>query len=183
MLRLAGREADGAILNWLGPMTSRSVGPRSARKDDRGATLRRAHGRRRPRANDRATHDLVVPDGERLREFHRWLGRADALQPMWDAWARQSQTRERADPDWVVDELIIHGPYEACREHVLRYIEAASRFRRSPSSPSASTQRGRRGTGASLDLFGFEELQHARELLARRRGARGMNSVGTSLGV
>jgi len=32
MLRLAGREADGAILNWLGPMTSRSVGPRSARE-------------------------------------------------------------------------------------------------------------------------------------------------------
>jgi len=31
-------------------------------------------------------------------EFHRWLGRADALQPMWTPGRGQSQTRERADP-------------------------------------------------------------------------------------
>jgi hypothetical protein len=58
-------------------------------------------------------------------EFHRWLGRGEALQPMWDAW--ESGDRKLANaviPDAVVDELIIHGSYEACREHVQRYIEA-----------------------------------------------------------
>jgi hypothetical protein len=27
-------------------------------------------------------------------------------------------------PDAVVDDLIIHGSYDACREHVARYVEA-----------------------------------------------------------
>ena len=28
-----------------------------------------------------------------------------------------------AIPDSVVDELIVHGPAEACREHIARYVE------------------------------------------------------------
>ncbi len=58
-------------------------------------------------------------------EFHRWLGREEILSPMWAAWA--AGDRKRANeviPDALVDELIIHGSYEACREHVLRYVEA-----------------------------------------------------------
>jgi len=31
---------------------------------------------------------LVVLTVNAYAEFHRWLGRADALQPMWDAWGR-----------------------------------------------------------------------------------------------
>jgi len=79
-------------------------------------------------------------------EFHRWLGRADALQPMWDAWAEAiANSANELIPDWVVDELIIHGPYEACREHVLRYIEAGVQIRRSPSSLRRRPQRGVEG--------------------------------------
>ncbi|MDE3108156.1 MAG: LLM class flavin-dependent oxidoreductase, partial [Acidobacteriota bacterium] len=51
--------------------------------------------------------------------------REEQLQPMWDAWA--AGERKRANElisDDLVDELIIHGPYEACREHVARYVEA-----------------------------------------------------------
>jgi hypothetical protein len=58
-------------------------------------------------------------------EFHRWLGRGEALQPLWDAWAQgDRKLANEVIPDKVVDELIIHGSFEECREHVARYIEA-----------------------------------------------------------
>jgi alkanesulfonate monooxygenase SsuD/methylene tetrahydromethanopterin reductase-like flavin-dependent oxidoreductase (luciferase family) len=58
-------------------------------------------------------------------EFHRWLGRGDKLQPMWDAWAAgDRKLANQVIPDAVVDELIIHGSYDECREHVARYVEA-----------------------------------------------------------
>jgi alkanesulfonate monooxygenase SsuD/methylene tetrahydromethanopterin reductase-like flavin-dependent oxidoreductase (luciferase family) len=58
-------------------------------------------------------------------EFHRWLGRGDALAPMWAAWeAGDRKLANEVIPDEVVDELIIHGSYDQCREHVLRYVEA-----------------------------------------------------------
>jgi alkanesulfonate monooxygenase SsuD/methylene tetrahydromethanopterin reductase-like flavin-dependent oxidoreductase (luciferase family) len=68
------------------------------------------------------TSYLTVPV---YAEFHRWLGRTEVLQPMWDAWAAgDRKVANDAIPDSVVDELIIHGSYEECREHVGRYIEA-----------------------------------------------------------
>ncbi len=46
-------------------------------------------------------------------EFHRWLGRGAALQPMWDAWAAgDRQAALAAIPDSVVDELVVHGSPE-----------------------------------------------------------------------
>ena len=57
--------------------------------------------------------------------FHEWLGRGDALRPMWDAveGGRPQGARSAAIPDQVVDELIVHGPPEACRAHVQRYVD------------------------------------------------------------
>jgi probable F420-dependent oxidoreductase len=126
MLRLAGREADGAILNWLAagdvPQCRAEVGEGKTiaarlfvvptRDDD----VARAIGRRM------ISSYLTV---HAYAEFHRWLGRGERLQPMWDAWA--SGDRKLANEliaDSVVDELIIHGSYGACREHVARYVEA-----------------------------------------------------------
>jgi probable F420-dependent oxidoreductase len=125
MLRLAGREADGAILNWL-------------------AASDVAQCRREVGEGVIAARLFVVPTedvdtarfvGRRMissyltvhayAEFHRWLGRGDVLAPMWAAWA--DGDRKRANeviPDSVVDDLVIHGSYEACREHVARYVEA-----------------------------------------------------------
>ena len=58
-------------------------------------------------------------------EFHRWLGRGEALSPMWDAWsAGDRKLANELIPDSVVDELVIHGSYDACREHIGRYIDA-----------------------------------------------------------
>ena len=43
-------------------------------------------------------------------EFHRWLGRGEQLQPMWDAWAAgDRKAAVAAIPDEVVDELVVHG--------------------------------------------------------------------------
>ena len=57
--------------------------------------------------------------------FHRWLGRGPALEPMWEAW--EAGDRKRAlevIPDELVDELIIHGSYAECRAHIGRYVAA-----------------------------------------------------------
>ncbi len=125
MLRLAGREADGAILNWLGAddvarcRAEVGAGTIAARlfvvpTDD--ADLARRVGRRM------ISSYLTVPA---YAEFHRWLGRTEALAPMWEAWAQGDRARaNEVIPDAVIDELIIHGPLEACREHLARYVEA-----------------------------------------------------------
>lgn len=55
-------------------------------------------------------------------DFHRWLGRSERLQPMWDAWATGDRKAALdAIPDSVIDELFIHGTVEECREHIDRY--------------------------------------------------------------
>jgi alkanesulfonate monooxygenase SsuD/methylene tetrahydromethanopterin reductase-like flavin-dependent oxidoreductase (luciferase family) len=56
--------------------------------------------------------------------FHEWLGRGDQLKGMWDAWkGGDRKAALAAIPDSVVDELIVHGSPEACREHVDRYFD------------------------------------------------------------
>lgn len=125
MLRLAGREADGAILNWLSPTDVRTVVPIvgdgkeiAARifvlpSEDRDAV--HAIGRRM------IAEYLNVPV---YAAFHEWIGRGDELRAMWDAW----KAGDRAGaidtiPDSVVDDLIVHGAPEACAERVLAYVE------------------------------------------------------------
>ena len=126
MLRLAGVEADGAILNWLSAddVTTcrkevgegKTIAARLFVVPSTDADMARMIGRRM------ISSYLTV---NAYAEFHRWLGRGEALQPMWDAWAEGNRKlANEVIPDSVVDELIIHGPYEACREHVLAYIEA-----------------------------------------------------------
>jgi hypothetical protein len=43
---------------------------------------------------------------------------------MWDAWdAGDRKGALAVIPDHVVDELLVHGSPEACREHVGRFVE------------------------------------------------------------
>jgi probable F420-dependent oxidoreductase len=129
MLRLAGRESDGAILNWLAPDDVPTVAPYvrqagpgkelvarifvAAGDDDEAA---RAVARRAIAAY------LTVPV---YRAFHEWLGRGEQLAPMWRAWeAGDRKAALAAIPDEVVDALVVHGPPASCREQVRRYVEA-----------------------------------------------------------
>ncbi|MFM7044772.1 MAG: LLM class flavin-dependent oxidoreductase, partial [Ilumatobacteraceae bacterium] len=56
-------------------------------------------------------------------EFHRWLGRGEQLQPMWDAWqAGDRKAALAAIPDEVVDALVVHGSPAQCRATIDRYF-------------------------------------------------------------
>jgi probable F420-dependent oxidoreductase len=123
MLRLAGREADGAILNWLSAedvaTAVAEVGPgkeivaRIFVCPTTDAEAARTIGRRM------ITAYLNV---EGYAQFQRWLGRGPLLEPMWSAWAAGDRKGALAAvPDEVVDQLIVHGTMAECREHIARY--------------------------------------------------------------
>ncbi|MGW1062544.1 LLM class F420-dependent oxidoreductase [Micromonospora rubida] len=129
ILRLAGAEADGVILNWLAADdVPTALGALGERRDGfevvarifvcptEDATHARALGRRL------ITSYLTVPA---YAEFHRWLGRAETLGPMWRAWAAGDRRGAGAAvPDEVVDALVLHGSPEHCRDQVRRYADA-----------------------------------------------------------
>ncbi|MBX6767563.1 MAG: LLM class F420-dependent oxidoreductase [Actinomadura rubrobrunea] len=125
MLRLAAREADGAITNWLAPADVPKV--RAVLGDEPELIARlfvcptadpdeaRALGRWMIAAY------LTVPV---YRAFHEWLGRGEALAPMNEAWAAGDRKKAlELIPDEVVDDLLVHGPPEKCRERVREYVD------------------------------------------------------------
>ena len=130
MLRLAGRESDGAIINWLSPTDVRRVAEvvnDAAGGEEREIVARifvcpsenaevvRAAGRFAIAAY------LNVPV---YAEFHRWLGRGPQLQGMWDAWkAGDRKAALAAIPDEVVDDILIHGSPAECRAKIQSYFD------------------------------------------------------------
>jgi probable F420-dependent oxidoreductase len=129
MLRLAGREADGAIINWLAAGDVPTVAPHVRERDPGKEIVARifvcpTEDAERARAVGRRmiTAYLSVPV---YAAFHDWLGRGDVLKTMWDAWqAGDRQAALEAVPDPVVDELLVHGRPEDCRDKVEAYREA-----------------------------------------------------------
>jgi len=127
MLRLAGREADGAIVNWLSSDDVATVAPyvREAGADKEIAArifvapttdAETARGV----AKFAIAAYMTVPV---YRAFHEWLGRTE-LQPMWDAWAAGDRKAAVASiPDSVADALVIHGAPEYCRERLQAYVD------------------------------------------------------------
>ncbi|MBU6328523.1 MAG: LLM class F420-dependent oxidoreductase [Acidobacteria bacterium] len=128
MLNLAGREGDGAIINWLSAEDVATVAP-----------IVRAHGQDK----EIVARIFVVPSADTdtvraqgrfaiaaylnvpvYRAFHEWLGRGPQLQGMWDAWAAGDRARAlELIPDEVVDQLIVHGTPEQCRAQIQRYVD------------------------------------------------------------
>jgi alkanesulfonate monooxygenase SsuD/methylene tetrahydromethanopterin reductase-like flavin-dependent oxidoreductase (luciferase family) len=157
MLRLAGREGDGAIINWLSADDVKQVAPV-------------VHGAAGGAEREIVARIFVAPtdDAEKVRgmgrfaiaaylnvpvyaAFHEWLGRGDVLGPMWQHWKDgDRQAALAAIPDSVVDELIVHGPPEACREHIQRYVDA-----------------GVTTTALALLPFGYDQRQAVRDLAPR----------------
>ncbi len=128
MLNLAGREGDGAIVNWL-----------SAEDVSRVAPIVKAHGEDkeivarifvapsqdtdtvRTQARFAIASYVNVPV---YRAFHEWMGRGPALGDVWAAWeAGDRAAAMAAIPDDVVDSLIVHGSPEECRAHIQRYVD------------------------------------------------------------
>jgi probable F420-dependent oxidoreductase len=130
MLKLAGRDGDGAIINWLSADDVRTVAPIVQAAGDgsskeivarifvaptEDADTVRAMGRFAIAAY------LNVPV---YAAFHEWLGRGEQLGEMWRLWKEgDRQAALAAIPDEVVDQLIVWGSPEQCREHIGRYVE------------------------------------------------------------
>ena len=126
MLRLAGREGDGAIINWLSAEDVATVKPYVEEGGAQKEIVARIFCCPNP--------DAEVVRGEAKRaiaaylnvpvyaDFHRWLGRSEDLEGMWNYWAAGDRKAALdAIPDRVVDQLIVHGTPEQCREHIDRY--------------------------------------------------------------
>ncbi len=137
MLRLAGREGDGAIINWLSPDDVSQVVPH-VHEGAAAADREGDDGEREIVARifviPNADADVARGAARRLiasylnvpvyAEFHRWLGRGERLQGMWDLWKEGDRAAALdAIPDSVVDELVVHGAPEQCREAIARYAE------------------------------------------------------------
>jgi len=123
MLRLAGREGDGAIINWLSAEDVKTVVPHVGEGKEIVARIFVL-----PTDNEEAVRFI----GKRAiaaylnvpvyAAFHAWLGRGETLQPMWDAWkAGDREAATAAIPDELVDALVVHGTPAEIREHLARY--------------------------------------------------------------
>lgn len=129
MLRLAGREADGAIINWCSP-------------DDVPKLTAVVQGAAGGAPREIVARIFVCPSenaqavraGARFAiaaymnvpvyaEYQRWLGRGPLLQGMWDAWqGGDRKAALAAIPDEVIDQLVVHGSPEACRARIASYF-------------------------------------------------------------
>jgi probable F420-dependent oxidoreductase len=130
MLRLAAREADGTIINWL-----------SAEDVTRVAEV--VHTAAEGTPKEIVARIFVCPstNTDTVRaaaryaiaaylnvpvyaDFHAWLGRGDLLKGMWDNWkAGDRKAALAAIPDEVVDALIVHGSPEYCRDRIRQYFD------------------------------------------------------------
>ena len=125
MLRLAGSKGDGAIINWLSADDVKQVVPHVGDNkeivarifvlpvDDAG--MARAVGKRA------IASYLTVPV---YAAFHEWLGRGDELADLSRLWKQgDRKAASESIPDHVVDELLVWGSPQACKEHIARYME------------------------------------------------------------
>ncbi len=129
MLRLAAREGDGVIINWLSASDVAAV--ESVVRDAAGGAEREIVCRVFVCPSENAA---VVRESARraiaaylnvpvYRRFHEWLGRGPELADMWAAWdAGDRRAALAAISDEVVDDLIVHGSPSTCRSHLDRYV-------------------------------------------------------------
>jgi probable F420-dependent oxidoreductase len=134
MLRLAGRESEGVILNWLSvddvPTVTKIVSDAAAKagKGDPEVVARLFVCPSDNAEEVRAQAKFVIAAYLNVpvyAKFHEWLGRGERLAGMWENWkAGDRKAALAAIDDDIVDELIIHGSPEACKEHIGRFVEA-----------------------------------------------------------
>lgn len=125
MLRLAAEEADGAITNWLSPDDVRTVraeiGPDPELIARLFVCVNEDADQVRETARWMLASYLTVPA---YAAFHDWLGRAEVLRPLHEAWAAgDRQAALRAIPDEVVDALVVHGDAATCRARIQKYVD------------------------------------------------------------
>lgn len=129
MLKLAGRESDGVILNWLSPsdvsMVTRYVldaNPQAEVVARLPVVIAEDRNQARQLARRQIAAYLNVPV---YAEYQRWLGRADILEPMWQAWSAGDRAAAvAAIPASLVDDLFLTGSASDVAAGVARFVDA-----------------------------------------------------------
>src|SRR5207237_10290950 len=112
MLRMAGKEADGAIINWLSPDDVKQVAPEVGPGKEIVARIFVCPSEDADTV--RAAGKFAVAaywNVEVYAKFHEWLSRAEDLAAMWKHWKdgdRKAATAPR--PDHAADQLLIDAP-------------------------------------------------------------------------
>lgn len=161
MLRLAGREGDGAIVNWLSADDVATVAPIVQAAGAEAAE---------PGPREVVARIFVAPTTDReavvgmgrfaiaaylsvpvYAAFHEWMGRGEQLADMWRLWSEGDRKGALAAiPESLVDELIVSGTPEQCREHIQRYVD-----------------NGVTTPALALLPFGYDQRQAVRDLAPR----------------
>ena len=128
MLRLAAREADGVMLNWLSAEDIKQVASIVHEENPRAEIVDRimvcptdetdrVYSQAKPLV---ASYTAVGV----YRAFHRWIGRGDLLEESWSAWdAGDRKAATSLVPDRVVDDLVVHGSPDDCRSHLRKFVD------------------------------------------------------------
>jgi probable F420-dependent oxidoreductase len=119
-LRLAAEQADGVVLNWLHPTDLERVEHLPPDRSRVSMVFPVCP------TDDRAEVDAVMRpivadylNAPAYAHQQRRLGRGELLGPMWQAWDRGDRNgARRLLPESVLDELVISGSPEACRDRL-----------------------------------------------------------------
>lgn len=127
MLRLAGAEADGAMVNWLSAEDVKGVAA-VVREENPTAEIvgrilvcptsdsEQVYAQAKPLV---ASYSSVAV----YRAFHRWVGRGPLLEESWAAWdSGDRRAAVRLVPARVVDDLVVHGTPQECWEHLETFV-------------------------------------------------------------
>ncbi len=128
MLRLAAREGDGAIINWLSPQDASRITSIVRSENPAAEVVARLF------VLPTCDRETVLATGRFLlaayvnvpvyRAFQTWLGRADELAEHWEQWeAGDRRGSLQKIPEHVIDALIVHGTPEQCRHRIQSYID------------------------------------------------------------
>jgi alkanesulfonate monooxygenase SsuD/methylene tetrahydromethanopterin reductase-like flavin-dependent oxidoreductase (luciferase family) len=135
MLKVAGQVGDGVILNWLSPddvprsvAVVREAAKQAGRDPDAIEVTARLFVNLDPSGpeSDLAVRRhiagyLNVPV---YRAFQEWLGRTEALGPMWSAWGAGDRKRAvAAVPEQVMNDLITRGSLSELKTRIQRYLD------------------------------------------------------------
>ena len=135
MLQIAGRHADGAIVNWLSPEdVKKSVAVVHTAAVDAGRVPSEIEITARVFVSVDPPSDVVATGMRRhintylnvpvYKAFHQWLGRSDLLTPMWEAWSNgDRKAAVAAVPQEIIDDLILQGDTDRIKANIERYFE------------------------------------------------------------